>query len=90
MEPRWLPPPILPNCAASAWDSSDAMRLKYVLPRDAGRERTPMDELGLSGEETKPLPRADCVRDCREENDWSLASGERRGESKVEVSGVRG
>ena len=68
------------------------MRLKYVLPREAGRERMPMEELGLSGEETgtKPFPSADWDRGLEEEELCSRASGERRGDSKVEVRGVRG
>ena len=44
-------------------------------------------ELGLSGEETKP---AELERVCARANDWSLESGERRGDSKVDVRGVRG
>ena len=84
MEPRW--PPREPKGEVSAWDSSDAMRLKYVLPREAGRERKPTEALGLRGEETKPAELERCWRP----NDWSLESGERRGDSKVDVRGVRG
>ncbi len=50
-----------------------------------------MGEFGLSGEETKPpLLNVDARVVCPFGYDCSRASGERRGDSKVEVRGVRG
>ena len=62
-----------------------------MLPRDAGRDRIALVvvELGLSGELTKLLAENDreeaLIGDC-----GSLASTGRRGDSKVDVWGVRG
>lgn len=74
------------NGDVSAWDSSDAMRLKYVLPRDAGRERMPCGAFGLSGEDTK-FPAAE------KERAGGLAGGDsggRSGASTLDVVGVLG
>ena len=69
----------------SAWDSSEAMRVKWVLPRDPGRERRAWGVFGLSGDETKAL-------DWEKERvgGFEEASGARSGESALEVVGVRG
>ena len=73
--------------AVSAWDSSDAMRLKYVLPRDTGLERMVCGaEFGLRGEDTKLL-------DAENERAGGLDEGESGGKSgcsTFEVVGVLG
>jgi hypothetical protein len=59
MDPR-SPAPIVLNAEERALESSEAMRLKYMLPREAGREpallkgETGGKGEGLSGDETKP------------------------------------
>lgn len=73
---------------ARAWDSSEATRftLKYVLPRDAGRDRTVWGAFGLRGEETKLL-------DVENERLGGLdgdGSTDKRGCSRWDDVGVRG
>lgn len=82
MDPRWL----ALISAVSAWDSSDAMRLKYALPLEAGRDRMerPWGAFGFKGDETKWLEENERVGCCFDVGD----SGGRRGDSKWEVVGV--
>ena len=59
--------------------------MKWVLPREPGRERRAWAALGLSGDETKALL-------CEKERVGGFAAGSaaRSGESALEVVGVRG
>ena len=66
-----------------AWDSSEATRVNCALPREPGRERM-WGTLGFSGDETNPLLNE------REGGVFEGESGVRRGESALEVVGVRG
>lgn len=72
---------------ANACDSSDAMRVKWVLPREPGRERRVCGAaLGFKGDDTKALL-------CEKERVGGFDGGEsgvKRGESALEVVGVRG